>query len=107
MKGKSDLFGSKNALSGRWGTKSYDLKNHIHPHKLPDVSTPNSTIEQRDDNGNLVRIRHYDDKGKAWKDVDYTDHGTPDVHKVPHTHIIGIIDNHIDRKRGARSYGNF
>jgi len=54
---------------------------------MPDTNSPNTTITQIDDNGKIVRIRHYDDKGRAWKDVDYTDHGTPEVHKVPHTHI--------------------
>ncbi len=106
MKGRSPLFGTKDLKSRKWFGKSIILKNHNHPHHLPDVHTPNSTITQIDDNGKIVRIRHYDDKGRAWKDVDYTDHGTPEVHKVPHTHIINIVDNHIDRKKGAHAYGN-
>lgn len=106
MKDRSPLFGTKDLKSGEWFGKSIILKNHNHPHHLPDVHAPNSTIAQIDDNGKIVRIRHYDDKGRAWKDVDYTDHGTPEVHKVPHTHIINIVDNHIDRKKGAHAYGN-
>jgi len=108
MKGKSLLFGFNINDYGRKNVNDfYDLKNHNHPHRLPNISTPNSTITQVDDNGKVVRIRHYDDKGNAWKDVDYTDHGTPEIHKVPHTHIIEIIDNKIDRKRGASNYGNY
>ena len=115
MKGSSPLFG-KQKHSGRWqsgvkrlsnagSTYSYNLKNHIYPHQLPIKGVPNSTVEQRDDNGKVVRIRHYDDKGNAYKDVDYTDHGRPDTHKVPHTHIIDISDG-IDRKKGAKPYAN-
>ena len=79
---------------------SFLMKNNIHPHKLPIKSIPNSTIIQRDDNGKIVRIRYYDEKGNAYKDVDHTDHGRPDVHKVPHTHEIKITDI-IDRKKGV------
>ncbi|MCQ2741854.1 MAG: hypothetical protein MJ239_00940 [Bacilli bacterium] len=50
----------------------------------------------------MIRIRHYDENGNAYKDVDYTDHGRPDTHKVPHTHIIEIGEI-IDRTKGARS----
>ena len=64
---------------------------------------PNSQIEQRDDDGKLIRIRHYDENGNAYKDVDYTDHGRPDTHKVPHTLIIEIGEI-IDRKKGARQH---
>ena len=113
MKGSNSLFGKANAngnwvsnaksLSSKHSGLSYDFKNHNHPHYLPIKHTPNSTIEQRDDNGNLVRIRHYDENGNAYKDVDYTDHGRPDTHKVPHTHIIEI-GTIIDRKKGARSH---
>lgn len=113
MKGSNPLFGKANvngkctsnarSLSSKNGGLAYNLKNHNHPHNLPIKHTPNSTIEQRDDNGNLVRIRHYDDKGNAYKDVDYTDHGRPDTHKVPHTHKIEI-GTVIDRKKGAKPH---
>ena len=75
------------------------------PHSLPMTSIPNSTIEQTDDQGKVIRIRHYDENGNAYKDVDYTDHGRPDTHKVPHTHIIEIGEI-IDRKKGAKSYAH-
>lgn len=115
MKSKSLLFGSSNSV-GRWSSKalknslkknnkSLDLKNHITPHKLPIVHIPNSHIEQHDDSGKLIRIRHYDENGNAYKDVDYDDHGRPDTHKVPHTHIIEI-GTIIDRKKGVKEYAN-
>lgn len=115
MKGKNALFGSQNSanrwnsnasnLSKRHGNNSYDLKNHIYPHDLPIKHIPNSKIEQRDDNGKLIRIRHYDINGNVYKDVDYTDHGTPEKHKIPHTHYIEIINGKIKRKKGAKSHG--
>ena len=83
--------------------KEYLMKNNIHPHNLPIKDKPNSKIEQRDDSGRITRIRYYDENGNAYKDVDYTDHGRPDRHKVPHTHIIEI-GNIIDRKKGVLLY---
>ena len=119
MKGNSQLFArqggilpNKAGLSAAnpiqapgkgTNANAYDLKNHVTPHSIPMHHIPNSTIVQRDDQGNVVRIRHYDENGNAYKDVDYTDHGRPDTHKVPHTHIIEI-GNKIDRKKGARPH---
>ena len=84
---------------------TYQFKNNIYPHRLPIKYNPNSKIEQKDEYGNVVRIRYYDEKGNAYKDVDYTDHGRPDRHKVPHTHIIEI-GNNIDRKKGVLPHAN-
>ena len=85
---------------------TYQFKNNINPHKLPMTGQlPNSTQIQKDENGKIIRIRYYDEKGNAYKDVDYTDHGRPDRHKVPHTHIIEI-GNNIDRKKGVLPYAN-
>ena len=84
----------------------YILKDKISPHKLPMTGQlPNSTQIQRNEKGDIVRIRHYDINGNAYKDVDYTDHGRPDVHKVPHTHIIEI-GNNVNRKKGVLPRGN-
>lgn len=77
MKGRSSLFGTKELKSGKWFGKSIILKNHNHPHRLPDVYISNNVITQIDDNGNIVKIRHYFNKGRVWKDVDYTDHDKP------------------------------
>lgn len=127
MKGNSPLFGNKNLktntrlnVSNELSVESsyltstsinvkdlkYEFKNHINPHDLPIKHTPNSNIEQRDDNGKLKRIRHYDENGNAYKDVDYSDHGSPEKHKIPHTHYIEIINGHIIRKKGMKEHGN-
>ena len=94
--GISDLGRNHDGLEFPQGKKTprtsgLIFKNHIVPHTIPSISIPNSTIIQRDDTGNIVRIRYYDGDGKAYKDVDYTDHNRPETHKVPHTHDI-VVD---------------
>lgn len=115
MKGNSPLFSHQGGLSNDKNLSKtpgvdakktgYNLKNHVTPHTIPIHHIPNSSIIQRDDQGNVVRIRHYDENGNAYMDVDYTDHGRPDTHKVPHTHIIEI-GNKIDRKKGTKPHGH-
>lgn len=77
----------------------YIFKSNIYPHKIPIKHIPNSIIEQKNDDGKVVRRRYYDENGNAYKDIDYTDHGFPKTHKVPHVHIIEI-GNEIERKKG-------
>lgn len=36
--------------------------------------------------GKLYERRYFDENGRAIKDIDYTDHGNPKYHKVPHVH---------------------
>ena len=48
---------------------------------------PNSSKDKIDKDGNIVTRRWYDENGKAYKDVDYTNHGNAKNHpKVPHEH---------------------
>lgn len=43
--------------------------------------------------GKKIRDRYYDKKGRAKKDIDYTDHGNPKDHpKVPHEHFCDWSD---------------
>jgi hypothetical protein len=58
------------------------------PHKsVPVKSTPNSSYIKKDDKGNTITIRRYNDHGQAEKDIDYTNHGHPEQHPVvPHVH---------------------
>lgn len=50
-------------------------------------------------NGNLNSERYYDDDGKAYLDIDYTNHGNPKTHpKVPHEHKITFIDSKMHRE---------
>ena len=67
------------------GGTSYTI-NTSTAHSLPKIGTPNSVLQKYDDSGKLVKERYYDSNGYALKDIDYTDHGNPKVHKVPHEH---------------------
>lgn len=67
------------------GGKSYSIRT-TDSHSLPRTGTPNSVLQKIDSSGNVSTERYYDKNGYALKDIDYTDHGNPKVHKVPHEH---------------------
>ena len=55
--------------------------------RLPTKAKPNSVMTLYR-NGKKIRDRYYDKKGRAKKDIGYTDHGNPKDHpKVPHEHF--------------------
>ena len=57
------------------------------------LSTPNS-VSQKIKNGRITTGRYYDPKGKAYLDIDYTNHGDSATHStVPHQHIITLDKN--------------
>lgn len=59
-------------------------------HNLPMKGTPNSVTKNFKD-GSLNSERYYDEKGNAYLDIDYTDHGNPTTHPyVPHEHKISF-----------------
>lgn len=66
-------------------------------HKVPKKSTPNSVF-QKIINGKIQEERYYNNKGEPYLDIDYTDHGRPDIHTNPHQHIIRIINNKFTRE---------
>lgn len=48
---------------------------------------PDSSVDIVDEEGNIKTRRWYDENGKAYRDVDMTDHGNPKQHpEVPHEH---------------------
>ena len=48
---------------------------------------PNTSVDILDANGNVKTRRWYDSDGKAYRDVDMSDHGNPKEHpEVPHEH---------------------
>lgn len=62
-------------------------------HNLSTEGTPNSVTKNYKD-GKLDKERYYGDDGKAYLDIDYTDHGNPKTHpKVPHEHDIWFDDD--------------
>lgn len=48
--------------------------------------TPNSSTDLKYKNGEVKQRRYYGNDGKAEIDIDYTAHGSPKQHTVPHAH---------------------
>ncbi len=62
--------------------------NHSTTKKDPGIKgEPNSSVDILDKYGKIATRRWYDSNGKAYRDVDMTNHGNPKTHtKVPHAH---------------------
>ena len=61
----------------------------VSSHSVPETSTPNSVKIKIDKNGQKKSERYYNKDGKAYLDIDYTDHGNMKSHPiVPHQHKI-------------------
>ena len=67
-------------------------------HGSPTHSYPNSVIKKYI-NGNLNSERYYDNDGKAYLDIDYTNHGNPKTHpKFQHEHKITFTGSKMNRE---------
>lgn len=66
-------------------------------HRVPIKSKPNSVF-QKIVNGKVREERYYNSKGEPYLDIDYTDHGRPDIHVNPHQHIIKYKNGRLIRK---------
>jgi hypothetical protein len=51
--------------------------------QLPARGNPNTSVEERDEQGNLIRRRFFGGDGRAVKNIDYQPHH---AHAVPHAH---------------------
>ncbi len=68
-------------------------------HSKERVSTPNSVIKNYM-NGKLNNERYYGKDGKAYLDIDYTNHGNPKTHPhVPHEHKISFKNGKMIREK--------
>lgn len=89
--------------------KSIDVKdvfevNKVSCHKVDISGVPNSVTQNYDSSGVLISERYYNEKGNAYLDIDYTDHGNPKMHPVvPHQHKIEMDKN--DFKRDKKGTG--
>ncbi len=65
------------------------MRIHMTITKNPGVTgKPNSSVDILDGNGNLMTRRWYDSEGRAYRDVDMTNHGNPKRHpEYPHEHF--------------------
>ena len=82
---------SKNKIISTSG-KEIDItpsKNHFSVDKNPGTyGKPNTSVDILDSNGNIKTRRWFDSNGRAYRDVDMTNHGNPKKHiEVPHEHI--------------------
>ena len=67
--------------------------NKIDTHSVPGTGTPNS-VTLNLHNGVLSSERYYDNDGKAYLDIDYSNHGNSKTHPtVPHEHDIWFDDD--------------
>ena len=65
------------------------LPNKFYEKNLPDRVEPGiSVLPKYDPNGNLIQYKYYDPYGRTIGWVDYTNHGYPQNHTVPHWHEI-------------------
>ena len=72
-------------------------------HSLPIIENPNTCVKNYGKDGNLKSERYYDENGKAYLDIDYTDHGNPKHHPfVPHEHAIKNENGKITREPGRK-----
>ena len=88
MKKTNPLFFSYNSA----GSKSVGIvrskaKTTCRP--LPMTGNPYSVLTKTDNSGEIIMERYYDKDGKAYLDIDYTNHGNASLHPViPHEHPI-------------------
>lgn len=74
--------------------KEVDSVIHRTDQKVPMYSSPNSVIQKPSKDGSLMTERYFDKNGKAYLDIDYTDHGNSKKHPiVPHEHKIRIDED--------------
>lgn len=75
-------------------SKSVKIVREVHEttdRKLPVEYHSNSVIRKFTDSDMLVTERYFNEKGKAYLDIDYTDHGNRKTHGVvPHEHDINF-----------------
>lgn len=58
-----------------------------HGVKVPDTTDPHTQLGQRDgEKGKYPQAREFDENGQPVRDIDFTDHGRPHNHPIPHQH---------------------
>ncbi len=92
----SDSVGNKISGFNRAGSKLVKNVKEImvsENTKVPIESTADSVIQKKI-GGKVTTERYFDSKGKAYLDVDYTNHGNANQHPiVPHQHVITYDKN--------------
>ncbi len=76
-------------------------ENHMTVSENPGVTgSPNSSVDILDSNGNVSTRRWYDSDGRAYRDVDMTNHGNSKTHpEYPHEHTWDWSDGYPKRSK--------
>ncbi len=100
MKGNNVSFDGYNSAFSR----DVDVVSTIsatRDHSIAKTSTPNSVMIKYDAKGIKLSERYYDENGRAYLDIDYTDHGNRTSHPiVPHQHTISWENGRFKRDVG-------
>ncbi|ADU21973.1 polymorphic toxin-type HINT domain-containing protein [Ruminococcus albus] len=65
------------------------VHNYGNDEHLPTYNTPGTgPLNKYDEYGNIIQTKYYDEYGRQIGWVDFTDHGYPDVHTIPHWHEV-------------------
>ena len=76
-------------LAGSKSVSSVVYKTITRDKKVPMTAKANSVKTKLSEDGKILQERYYDSCGKAYLDIDYSDHGNPKMHPtVPHEHSI-------------------
>lgn len=85
MKGNGDVFNTAGSSSIRQVNSRNVVKDQHHL----SMQGEDNSVTQSYVNGKLEQERYYDSDGKAYLDIDYSDHGNAKTHPtVPHQHHI-------------------
>lgn len=69
---------------------------------MPLNGQPNSVAQNYCD-GKFTTERYFGNDGKPYLDIDYTNHGNPEMHpNVPHEHSISFVYNIFNREKNGR-----
>lgn len=88
---KSSFKSGSVDIEGGSGAKETELflPDEAYNKQLPKFVTPGTRILPKyDEFGNLKQIKYYDDYGREIGWIDFTNHGYPDNHTVPHWHEV-------------------
>lgn len=87
--GANPKAGKDYNFAGSKSVNAVTYKTLTKSQKVPMTAKSNSVKAKIDGKGKTIQERYYDSHGKAYLDIDYTDHGNRKMHPhVPHEHQI-------------------
>lgn len=108
--GRSNLYSATRGGFNSARSKSVRRVNVVNiledEHKISTSGTPNS-VSKLYKKGNLERERYYDEKGRVYLDIDYSEHNNANRHPiVPHEHRWYVsAEGELTREKGREING--